>query len=121
MLFSGTCIITDKVAILSKFYDQILNTTSDINDIHTVIESEGASLIIYSRDAARTDMNLSFEKGPSQILLQFLVDDVDVCYEKLKHLDVQIINPPKTHPWGSRSMQFKDPDGNVVNFACSVK
>ncbi|MDF2589103.1 MAG: hypothetical protein K0S41_2944 [Anaerocolumna sp.] len=121
MLFTGPCIITNQVATVSKFYDMVLGTTSDINDVHTVIETEGAKLIIYSREAAKEDMGLLFGEGPSQIILQFLVDDVDVHYEKLKQLDVHFINPPKTYPWGGRSMQFKDPDGNVVNFACNVK
>ena len=31
-----------------------------------------------------------------------------------------IVKPPTTQPWGRRSVWFRDPDGNIVNFYADV-
>jgi uncharacterized glyoxalase superfamily protein PhnB len=43
------------------------------------------------------------------------VADVDAEYERIAGLGVTVVMPPKTQPWGSRSMIFRDPGGNLVN------
>lgn len=52
----------------------------------------------------------------SNTILSFNVDDLDVEYRRLISLGAEMINEPTTHPWGARSFQFKDPDGNILNF-----
>jgi uncharacterized glyoxalase superfamily protein PhnB len=52
------------------------------------------------------------------VILEFLVDDVDQAYERLAGIDV--VQPPTTMPWGNRSLLFRDPDGNLVNFFTPV-
>jgi len=44
------------------------------------------------------------------------VDDVDAEYARLRHLVKIWIKPPMNQPWGTRSMYFRDPDGNLVDF-----
>jgi len=31
------------------------------------------------------------------------------------------VKPPTTQPWGTRSVYFRDPDGNLVDFFALVK
>ena len=50
------------------------------------------------------------------IMLEFHVEDVDREYERLKQMSIQWVKPPTTQLWGSRSMYFRDPDGNLLNF-----
>jgi len=47
---------------------------------------------------------------------RFNVDDVDAGYKRLLSQGAQMLNEPTTHPWGARSVQFKDPGGNILNF-----
>jgi catechol 2,3-dioxygenase-like lactoylglutathione lyase family enzyme len=47
--------------------------------------------------------------------LEFQVTDVDARHERLLALDVEILRPPTTQPWGRRSVWLRDPDGNIVN------
>jgi uncharacterized glyoxalase superfamily protein PhnB len=54
------------------------------------------------------------------VIIEFQVDDVDAEHERLQELDVEIVAPPTTHPWGRRAMQFLDPDGNVITFYTAV-
>ena len=50
-----------------------------------------------------------------EVILDFEVADVDAEYERIARLGVTVVMPPKTQPWGSRSMIFRDPGGNLVN------
>jgi predicted enzyme related to lactoylglutathione lyase len=54
--------------------------------------------------------------GAGNVTLAFEVQDVDAEYERLKSLAVEIVKPPASYPWGSRSVWFRDPDGNIIDF-----
>jgi len=43
------------------------------------------------------------------------VRDADEEYRRIEALEVDWVLRPATQPWGSRSMVFKDPGGNLVN------
>jgi len=58
--------------------------------------------------------------GAGNCFLEFEVEDVDQDYERLKALNVKVAKPPTTQPWGVRSVWFRDPDGNLVNFYAHV-
>lgn len=53
-------------------------------------------------------------------IIEFIVDDVDKEHEKLKEVVNEFVQEPKTQPWGNRSLLFRDPDGNLVNFFTPV-
>ncbi|MDH2425906.1 VOC family protein [Sphaerisporangium sp. TRM90804] len=54
------------------------------------------------------------------MIVEFLVEDVDTLYEKLKSVVEDFVNEPTTMPWGNRALLFRDPDGNMVNFFTPV-
>lgn len=54
--------------------------------------------------------------GANNVIVGFNVDDLDSEYQRLLPLGAEMLNQPTTHPWGARSFQFKDPDGNILNF-----
>ncbi|KAA0129590.1 VOC family protein [Chryseobacterium sp. SN22] len=62
--------------------------------------------------------------GPAEnrtAIIEFLVDDVDHVFERLKNdRAIQVVQEPTTMPWGNRSLLFRDPDGNLVNFFTPV-
>jgi len=117
---NGICLITEDVRKLAEFYERILQTKADLNDIHVVIPVEGGSITIYSKSAAERDMGFDFSRyhGTGMTEFTFYVEDVDAEYERLKSMDpdIQFVAVPKTYPWGARSMHFRDPDGNIVGF-----
>lgn len=118
MKFIGMSLITDNVTALTNFYEMILGMKAEGSDVHTEINMDGGAFTIYSRKAAMEDMSLKLGYGDANFTLTFLVEDVDLEYKKLQGLGVKILNPPTDYPWGSRSMQFLDIDGNVISFAC---
>ena len=63
----------------------------------------------------------SFEgAGQRALSIEFEVQDVDQEYVRLKSLNVKFVKEPTTQPWGRRSVWFRDPDGNLVNFYANV-
>ncbi len=56
----------------------------------------------------------------STVIIEFLVDDVDGVHQNLADFVEDFVNEPTTMPWGNRSLLFRDPDGNLVNFFTPV-
>ena len=51
------------------------------------------------------------------VILEFrAVADVDREYRRLRNVVKIWVKPPTTQPWGTRSIYFRDPDGNLVDF-----
>ena len=54
-------------------------------------------------------------------IIEFRVADVDAIFAQLvEKLEKALVQPPTTMPWGNRSLLFRDPDGNLVNFFTPV-
>lgn len=120
---SGICIITENVPKLARFYEKILQTEIDINNVHVELQLDGGSIIFYSKSTAEKEMGFDFTKyhGTGMVKISFFVDDVDAEYERLcaLNMNVEFITLPTTYPWGARSMHFRDLDGNIVCFVCT--
>ena len=110
MVLAEVCLLTNDVLKLAEFYKIVLNATSDCNDeIHQEIMVDGTALTIYNDGNEKNNLN-------QNMCIAFTVQNVDEEYEKLKRIEVDIIEPPTTRPWGARNMHFCDPDGNHVYF-----
>lgn len=64
--------------------------------------------------------NLAVARSSSPVIIEFLVENVDQEYIRIKNSTPKIIQEPTTMPWGNRSLLFSDPDGNLVNFFTPV-
>jgi uncharacterized glyoxalase superfamily protein PhnB len=74
-------------------------------------------LAIFSAQAQEEYIPGSAEAGKNRsIILQFKVANVDEEYRRLKNIVKSWVKPPSTQPWGTRSIYFRDPDGNLVDF-----
>ena len=117
---SGICLITEDVRKLSEFYQKVLQVKTDINDIHVEIAVGEGGLTIYSKSDSINVMGFNYDKycGTGLCTFGFIVENVDSEYERLKllNLDIEFVTTPTTYSWGSRSMHFRDLDGNIVGF-----
>lgn len=119
--FNGICIVTRDVRRLHDFYRDVLQVESEGDDVFAALPIEGATLSLFAEQAMEQMAPGCMESaGYGGYTLEFEVDDVDVEYERLKKMDVPIVKPPTTQPWGWRSVWFRDPDGNIVNFCANV-
>jgi catechol 2,3-dioxygenase-like lactoylglutathione lyase family enzyme len=117
MKFVGICLITLNVPALVNFYTRVLGVKAEGDDIHAELKTEGANISIFSAAGMESMAPLSMRgAGYGSVTIAFEVNDVDAEYERLKALDVEFVKLPATHPWGNRSVWFRDPDGNIIDF-----
>ena len=121
MRFTGLCLYTVDVPRLVDFYSKALCMKAEGDDIHSLFEFGGTALVIYNpKGPEEKPESYPTNMRESCYSFAFNVDDVDIEYERLKKLGVDFIELPITHPWGWRSLTFRDPDGNAVIFNMRV-
>jgi len=110
-------LITHRVRLLAEFYAAVLGVALEGDDQHMLLATEGAELAIFAIEGMEA-MAPGCTKGAGygSATLMFEVSDVDAEYVRLRGMGVEIVKLPQTHPWGARSVWFRDPDGNIVDF-----
>jgi catechol 2,3-dioxygenase-like lactoylglutathione lyase family enzyme len=113
-----TCIISANVRRLADFYRHVLQIEPHFyGDDYVEFPTAAGTLAIFSAQAQETDIPGSAEPGKNRsIVLEFNVEDVDREYAKLQKTAAVLVKAPTTRPWGNRSIYFRDPDGNLVDF-----
>ena len=113
-------IVTDEVERLAVFYASLLGVRAAVNDYYVEIPAGPASVgfsrrrFTEYRDEDAGGVGTGGRRGDA-IILDFLAGDIDAEYPRVAALGVAWVMPPATQPWGSRSMIFRDPAGNLVN------
>lgn len=118
MRLTHACIITDSLPGLREFYRKVLDIEPETSgDGYAEFATGLGVLSLFRADLHDGLAPGSAEPGKNRsVELEFLVDDVDAEYRRLDELGVQWVKEPTTQPWGSRSIYFRDPDGNLINF-----
>jgi len=114
----NTCLITSNVKRLVEFYEPILALKAKRTGEDYVEFATGAGVLaIFSEQAQEKYIPGSTEAAKNKsVILEFRVSDVDLEYRRLQRLVKTWVKPPTTQPWGTRSIYFRDPDGNLVDF-----
>ena len=74
-------------------------------------------LALFSANAQEAYIPGSAQAGMNKsVILEFRVNDVDSEFKRLQGIVKTWVKGPTTQPWGTRSIYFRDPDGNLVNF-----
>lgn len=121
--FTDVCFITKDVLRLRSFYETVFGVKAEGDEIHSGLSIDGLTLVIDHVDIANDNPTFRYVSagGANNVIVGFNVDDVDEEYKRLLTLGAEMLNEPTTHPWGARSFQFKDPDGNILNFRSITK
>ncbi|MCV7381871.1 glyoxalase [Mycobacterium alsense] len=122
MKFVSTRIITADVGRLVAFYEAVTGVSAVWgNELFAEIPTPVGTLAIgsdktvplFGIGSAEPDSNRS-------AIVEFLVEDVDAEFERLRASLAEIVTEPTTMPWGNRALLFRDPDGNLVNLFTPV-
>src|SRR5512139_12342 len=117
----GVSLVTQDVRELCDFYSRVLELSAEGDDSFVSFSSPGVHFSISSiQIVEEMAPGLKVDPPAGNFFLEFEVEDVDREYERLKALQVNVIKPPTTQPWGLRSVWFCDPQGNRVNFYASI-
>ncbi len=116
-------LVTEDVQRLTRFYEGVTGAKAEVlsNGYVEFQRTPCAGLAITAASATRAygDGVLAPSANRS-LVLDFEVEDVDAHYARLKDSISEWVLAPTNMPWGNRSMLFRDPDGNLVNFFCSA-
>jgi catechol 2,3-dioxygenase-like lactoylglutathione lyase family enzyme len=118
-----TCLITNNVKRLVSFYEPILALKAKWSgEAYAEFRTGVRVLAIFAADSQEGYIAGSAQAAKnSSMILEFRVADVDREYGRLKSLVDVWVKPPTTQPWGTRSVYFRDPDGNLVDFYTPAK
>jgi predicted enzyme related to lactoylglutathione lyase len=112
-------IVTDDVEGLAGFYARLLGVQVALNDYYVEIPAGPASVGFSRRRFTEYGADrlgpADRPPGRGEVVLDFMVEDVDAEYLRISALGVDWVMPPATQPWGNRSMLFRDPAGNLIN------
>lgn len=123
MQFASTRIIADDIHGLVGFYERVTGTDAVwvFPDQFAEIRLGGFTLAIGSTATVPMFSPGSAEAGANRTaILEFLVDDVDAEYARLRESVTDVVTEPTTMPWGNRSLLFRDPEGTLVNLFAPV-
>jgi predicted enzyme related to lactoylglutathione lyase len=114
--------ITDDLEGVVQFYEQVTGVAAVryspvfaelVMPSFTLALGHTQTTALFGDDSARPADNHT-------VIIEFKVDDIDAEYERLQDVVRDWVQPPTTMPWGNRSILFRDPDGNLVNFFTPV-
>lgn len=112
-------IVTDDVERLAAFYAGLMGTSVALNEYYVEVPAGAVSVGFSKRRFTEyREGQAPRPGGPGprdEIILDFVVNDVDAEYARIDALGVEWIMPPTTQPWGNRNMIFRDPEGNLIN------
>lgn len=122
MKFVSTRIITADVKRLVGFYEMVTQIAAVWgNELFAEIPTRAGTLAIGSDKTVPLFGAGSAEPAANRsAIVEFIVEDVDAEFERLRERVTDVVTTPTTMPWGNRALLFRDPDGNLVNLFTPV-
>jgi catechol 2,3-dioxygenase-like lactoylglutathione lyase family enzyme len=114
----NVCLITNDMKRLVDFYEPILAVKARWSgEDNAEFRTSVGVLAVFAAQAQEKYIPGSARAAENKsVILEFNVADVDLEYRRLQSLVRVWVKPPTTQPWGTRSIYFRDPDGNLINF-----
>jgi uncharacterized glyoxalase superfamily protein PhnB len=103
---------------LVQFYESALGVKAKWTGSDYAELTAGATVLaVFSFEAQQRYIPDVTEAGRNRsVILEFRVADADHEYKRLQGLVREWVKAPTTQPWGTRSIYFRDPDGDLVDF-----
>jgi catechol 2,3-dioxygenase-like lactoylglutathione lyase family enzyme len=118
MKFAHARIVTQDVSGLVRFYRTLTGMTPTGDDQYAELHGPQLSLAISSQRMIEVQStSAATARANRSMILDFEVNNVDREHARLQGLIAKFVLEPTTQPWGNRSMLFRDPDGNLINFS----
>jgi catechol 2,3-dioxygenase-like lactoylglutathione lyase family enzyme len=113
-----TCLMVSDVRKARDFYERVLGVSPE-PDFPEYVEFDvgGAGLALFDVRMHEKLAPGSAEAGKNRCsMVEIEVEDVDREYKRLGKVVRKWVKPPTSQPWGTRSIYFRDPEENLVNF-----
>lgn len=122
MKLTSLRIITDDIKRLVQFFEQVTGLLAQwyTEDFAEVVVGTATLAIGSTRTMSLFGEGLVRPATNKSVIIEFRVENVDQEFERIKVFIDDIVQEPTTMPWGNRSLLFRDPDGNLINFFTPV-
>jgi catechol 2,3-dioxygenase-like lactoylglutathione lyase family enzyme len=112
-----TCIMVSDVATVRDFYERVLEIVpSPSFPEYVEFDIGGTGLALFDVKSHEQLAPGSVQAGQNRCsMIEIEVEDVDREFERLGKFVKEWVKPPTTQPWGTRSIYFRDPEGNLIN------
>ena len=115
-------LVTRDVPALAQFYQEITGIAPIGSEDYVELRTHGGALAISSKRSVDLFNAGAAEPGANRsAIVEFQVDDVDKERARLTEIVREFVLEPVDQPWGNRSMLFRDPDGNLINFFAPIR
>jgi catechol 2,3-dioxygenase-like lactoylglutathione lyase family enzyme len=116
MDFASVRIITDNLGSMVEFYENVTGFAADRPaPVFAELHYPSCTLALGHTSTAALFNNAARPAHNQTAIFEWVVDDVDAEYERLRPIVSQWEQEPTLMPWGNRSILFRDPDRNLVN------
>ena len=121
MDFTSIRMISDDLEPLVSFYEQVTGVPAVWPaPVFAEVHLPSCTIAFGHTQTAQLFNNSARPADNHTVIIEFLVDDVDKEFERLRTLVSEWVQEPTTMPWGNRSILFRDPDDNLVNLFTPV-
>jgi uncharacterized glyoxalase superfamily protein PhnB len=121
MKFASTRLICADIKAMVEFYEMVTAQSAEwLAPVFAEIVTPTATLALGSAETVALFKEGSAEPGANRTaIIEFRVDNIDAEFERLQG-KVDFVHEPKMMPWGNRSLQMRDPEGNIIAFFMPV-
>jgi predicted enzyme related to lactoylglutathione lyase len=122
MKLTSLRIITNDIKQLVHFFEKVTDISANwyTEDFAEIVTVNSTLAIGSMRTIGLFGEGIAQPANNKSVIIEFRVENVDVDYERIKDFISDIVQKPTTMPWGNRSLLFRDPDGNLINFFTPV-
>jgi catechol 2,3-dioxygenase-like lactoylglutathione lyase family enzyme len=115
-------LVTKDVSVLAQFYREITGIVPVGGEDYVEFRTDAGTLAISSERAVRLhNAGAAIPASNRSAIIEFQVSDVDKERSRLAATVAAFVLEPTNQPWGNRSMLFRDPDGNLINFFTPIR
>lgn len=118
-LISATVYSKDRDATLRFYRDALGMRVEDEKPEwgYTELRGAGGALLIPSQ----ANLPYSLETKPGDVMLTFLVDNIEQIFGRLTAAGAKVIQPPENEGWGGVVAHVRDLDGRIITLVKDEK
>ncbi|MDA0832871.1 MAG: VOC family protein [Planctomycetota bacterium] len=110
-------LLCDDFAGMKAFYQDLFGFSVATEREDVLAMSVGAMMFCLRKRTRHYDGTSPGVQHPGvQIAFRVASGEVDLCYAELQSKGVTILDPPTDQFWGHRTVFFRDPEGNILEF-----
>ena len=122
MKLTSLRVITGDIKRSVHFFEKVTNLSAQwyTEDFAEIVTGTSTLAIGSTRTMSFFGGEIAQPARNESVIIEFRVENVDDEFERIKDLIDDVVQRPTTMPWGNRSLLFRDPDGNLINFFTPV-